>query len=94
MLEPNDEPRGSLAQYDVAPDGSLHFDRTIIDSLFRPVFVREFDADGDGRNDFLIAEFGDNRGRLALYRSTGSGGGTSGASWTRRRARFDSSCTT
>lgn len=73
MLEPNDEPRGSLAQYDVAPDGALHFNRTILDSLFRPVFVREFDADGDGRNDFLIAEFGDNRGRLALYRSTGSG---------------------
>jgi hypothetical protein len=73
ILEPNDEPRGSLVQYDVGPDGALHFNRTIIDSLFRPVFVREFDADGDGRNDFLIAEFGDNRGRLALYRSTGSG---------------------
>jgi len=73
MLEPNDEPRGSLVQYDVAPDGGLRFNRTVIDSLFRPVFVRELDADGDGRNDFLIAEFGDNRGRLALYRSTGSG---------------------
>jgi hypothetical protein len=73
ILEPNDEPRGSLAQYDVGPDGALHFNHTIIDSLFRPVFVREFDADGDGRNDFLIAEFGDNRGRLALYRSTGAG---------------------
>lgn len=71
MLEPNDQPRGSLAQYEVAADGSLRFDRTLIDSLFRPVFVRELDVDRDGRADFVICEFGDNRGRLALYRFTG-----------------------
>ena len=73
ILEPNDEPRGTLVQYEVGSDGTLQLNRTIIDSLFRPVFVGEFDADGDGRNDFLISEFGDNRGRLALYRSSGSG---------------------
>lgn len=73
MLEPNDEPRGTLARYDVAADGSLRLDRTLIDSLYRPVFVRALDADGDGREDFIICEFGDNRGRLALYHSTGNG---------------------
>jgi hypothetical protein len=73
MLEPNDEPRGTLSQYDVGADGSLRFNHTIIDSLFRPVYARELDADGDGRNDLLIAEFGDNRGRLALYRATDTG---------------------
>lgn len=72
ILEPNDEPRGTLAQYDIGAAGSPQFTRILIDSLFRPVFVRQFDADGDGRNDFLICEFGDNRGRLALYRNAGT----------------------
>jgi len=74
ILEPNDEPRGTLAQYDIGGGaaGSPQFSRILIDSLFRPVFVRQFDADGDGRSDFLICEFGDNRGRLALYRNAGT----------------------
>src|SRR6266550_448317 len=33
ILEPNDEPKGTLAQYDAAPDGSLHFRKVFIDSL-------------------------------------------------------------
>jgi hypothetical protein len=50
----------------VAPD-SLRFKQVLIDSLFRPVFVGKL-----GANDFVICEFGDNRGRLALYRYDGS----------------------
>jgi hypothetical protein len=73
ILEPNDEPRGTLAQYNIRADGSLQFTRILIDSLFRPVFVRQLDADGDGRSDFLVCEFGDNRGRLALYRGGDAG---------------------
>lgn len=72
ILHPNDEPRGRLVQYDVAAADSLEFSRVVIDSLFRPVFVERFDFDQDGRNDFLICEFGNNRGRLALYRYDGS----------------------
>ena len=72
ILEPNDEPRGTLAQYDVGAAGQLRFSQTLIDSLLRPVFVRGFDFDGDGRNEFVICEFGDNRGRLALYRYDGA----------------------
>jgi len=72
ILSPNDEPKGSLVRYDFPGHDSLHFDRVLIDSLFRPVFVESFDFDGDGRNEFVICEFGDNRGRLALYRSDGS----------------------
>src|SRR2546421_4244476 len=71
MLEPNDQPKGTLVQYDFARDGSLHFSKVLIDSLFRPVFVRQFDFAGDGRKDFVICEFGNNRGRLALYREEG-----------------------
>ena len=73
ILSPNDEPQGTLVQYDADDRGTLRLTRVIIDSLFRPVFVRELDADGDGRNDYVICEFGDNRGRLALYRATARG---------------------
>ncbi len=71
ILHPNDEPRGRLVQYDVAGD-SLEFRRVLIDSLFRPVFVERLDFDEDGLNGFLICEFGDNRGQLALYRYDGT----------------------
>src|SRR2546429_4879044 len=70
-LEANDEPKGTLAEYDVARAGSLPFDKILIDSLFRPVFVRGFAFGGHGRKDFVICEFGNNRGRLALYREDG-----------------------
>jgi VCBS repeat protein len=72
ILEPNDQARGRLAQYDLAGDDSLRFSRILIDSLFRPVFVEQFDFDKDGVNAFLISEYGDNRGRLALYEYDGS----------------------
>jgi hypothetical protein len=72
ILDPNDQPKGRLVQYDFVRDDSLQFGRILIDSLFRPVFVRQFDFDGDGRNEFLICEYGDNRGRLALYKYNGS----------------------
>lgn len=71
ILHPNDQPDGRLVQYDFAGADSLRFSRVLIDSLFRPVFVERFDFDGDGLNDFLICEYGDNRGRLALYRYDG-----------------------
>src|SRR2546423_7676874 len=41
-LEPNDEPKGTLAQYDFARDGALHFSKVLIDALFRPVVGRQF----------------------------------------------------
>ena len=72
ILSPNDQPRGSLVQYDFSGHDSLRFNRVLIDSLLRPVFVEQFDFARDGRNDFLICEFGDNRGRLALYRYDGA----------------------
>jgi hypothetical protein len=71
ILSPNDEPKGGLVQYDFVGD-SLHFSRVLIDSLLRPVFVEQYDFDKDGVNEFVICEYGDNRGRLALYRYDGS----------------------
>jgi hypothetical protein len=72
ILDPNDQPKGRLVQYDFAGADSLQFSRILIDSLFRPVFVEQFDFDGDGLNEFLICEYGDNRGQLALYKYDGS----------------------
>lgn len=72
ILHPNDQPRGRLVQYDFVGGDSLRFGKVLIDSLFRPVFVEQFDFDADGLNEFLICEFGDNRGQLALYRYNGS----------------------
>ena len=70
ILDPNDEPRGSLVEYVVTGRDSLRLTRTVIDSLFRPVFIRQLD-DGNGGKEFVICEYGNNRGRLALYRYDG-----------------------
>ena len=72
ILNPNDEPQGTLVRYDSPGIDSLRSPKILIDSLFRPVFVRQFDFDRDGVNEFLICEYGDNRGRLALYKYNGS----------------------
>ena len=72
ILDPNDEPKGTLVQYDFSGADSLRSPKVLIDSLFRPVFVQQFDFDKDGVNEFLICEFGNNRGRLALYKYDGS----------------------
>jgi hypothetical protein len=72
ILDPNDEPKGSLLKYEFAHHDSLRSARIVIDSLFRPVFFQQFDFDKDGRNEFVICEFGNNRGRLALYKYDGS----------------------
>ena len=72
ILNPNDEPKGTLVQYAFPDADSLRSPRVLIDSLFRPVFVQHFDFDKDGVSDFLICEYGNNIGRLALYKHNGS----------------------
>ncbi|MEA2766748.1 MAG: hypothetical protein QOK07_3152 [Gemmatimonadaceae bacterium] len=72
ILDPNDEPKGTLVQYDFTGADSLRSPRILIDSLLRPVFVRQLDSDKDGVNEFLICEYGNNTGRLALYKYVGS----------------------
>ena len=71
ILDPNDLPRGSLLRYELAGD-SLGSPSVVLDSLFRPVFVRSFDFARTGRPDLIVCEYGNNRGRLALYRWSGA----------------------
>ena len=42
ILDPNDEPKGALVQYDFPGADSLRSPKVVIDSLFRPVFVEQF----------------------------------------------------
>jgi len=72
ILDPNDEPKGSLVRYEFGAGDSLHLDKVLIDSLFRPVFVQPFDFDHDGVDEYVICEFGNNRGRFALYKYDGA----------------------
>lgn len=72
ILNPNDQPMGKLVQYEFTSHDSLQSARVLIDSLYRPVFVQRLDFGNEGRNEFVICEFGDNRGRLALYKYDGS----------------------
>jgi hypothetical protein len=72
ILDPNDQPKGTLVKYEFAGADSLRSPRVVIDSLLRPVHVQQFDFDKNGVNEFLICEFGNNRGRLALYKYDGS----------------------
>jgi hypothetical protein len=72
ILDPNDQPKGSLVSYQLAHGDSLRSPRVVLDSLFRPVFVRKTKFGGTGRLEFLVCEYGNNRGRLALYRSDGA----------------------
>jgi hypothetical protein len=72
ILDPNDQPQGSLVQFDFVGGDSLRFSKTLIDSLIRPVSAQRVDFAKDGVNEFLICEFGNNIGRLALYKYDGS----------------------
>ncbi|HEY1951480.1 MAG TPA: hypothetical protein VGG76_01635, partial [Gemmatimonadaceae bacterium] len=67
ILDPNDEPRGSLLEYSFVGHDSLQLRGTLIDSLFRPVFVKRVQLGEPGQSEFVICEFGNNRGRLAVY---------------------------
>ena len=68
ILDPNDQAKGRLVQYDRVGRDSLRFGKVIIDSLLRPVFVQRYDFTKDGHETYVICEFGNNRGRLALYK--------------------------
>jgi hypothetical protein len=59
-------------QFDFVGADSLRLSKILIDSLIRPVSAQAFDFDKDGVNEFLICEFGNNIGRLALYKYDGS----------------------
>ena len=70
ILDPNDEAKGQLVRYDFVSTDSLRFGAIVVDSLLRPVYVRRL-SEGSSTDAFIICEYGNNRGRLAVYRATG-----------------------
>lgn len=65
-MNPSDVPRGKLWLF-------RGDERTIIaEPLFRPVFAKIIDIDQDGRNEYLVCEFGNRTGRLMLWEWDGT----------------------
>ncbi len=64
-LNPHDEPLGKL----LAMDANSNY-QPVIEGLNRPVHLNEHDLDQDGREDFIICEFGNYVGRLSWFRRT------------------------
>jgi hypothetical protein len=62
VLTPNDQSSGAL--FRVAAGASPS---SILSGLRRPVDFLDADFDGDGASEFVVAEFGNNIGRLSLH---------------------------
>jgi hypothetical protein len=62
VMDPNDQRKGSLIEYS---QGS-NTQRTLIDSLKRPVFFGKSDFNNDGKIDYVVCEFGNYTGRLTI----------------------------
>lgn len=60
---PNEDRKGRIF---LTADGGKRYDR-ILDSLHRPVQTLHIDMDGDGRKDWLVAEFGFETGALRWF---------------------------
>jgi hypothetical protein len=65
VMDPNDQAKGSIIQ--------LPAHTTLIDSIKRPVNLQYADLNNDGKNDFVVSAFGNYRGALLAYESTGQG---------------------
>ncbi|MEP6735261.1 MAG: VCBS repeat-containing protein [Chryseolinea sp.] len=68
IMDPNDQAAGSLLAMDLATKQYT----TIIDSLKRPVYFQQVDLDKNGKDDFVICEFGNFSGALSAYKNTGN----------------------
>jgi len=60
IMDPNDQEMGSVISFD---------QKTIIDSLKRPVDIQVADLNNDNIDDVVICEFGNYGGELAVYES-------------------------
>jgi hypothetical protein len=63
IMDPNDQRKGELQTLDPA---TLKF-QPLISLLKRPVHVSSADFNKDNQRDFLISEFGNHTGKLALF---------------------------
>lgn len=66
-LLPHDSAVGSLWEVTWQPATRTTMSRKILDTLRRPVHLSVADVDADGRNDYVICEYGNMIGRVGYY---------------------------
>ncbi len=67
ILHPNNENKGQVIRYTYGEEFPAEIDRIILDSLYRPVASVCFDFNYDGKDDYLVCEYGNDIGQFALY---------------------------
>jgi len=72
-INPNDERLGFLRSFTISGKNKIDLGDIFLDSLPRPVQVIEQDLDGDGRKDWLICGFGNQRGELFWLKNEDDG---------------------
>jgi hypothetical protein len=70
-LFPSDLLRGKLLRLHPAPDG-MKIDK-VLGNLRRPAHMAATDFNGDGREDFLVCEFGNRKGKLSWFEGESDG---------------------
>ena len=65
-IHPHDEPKGSLSSLSKAA-----VKEQLLNNLQRPVFALDEDLDGDGHNEIVVCEFGNQTGKLSLFVNQG-----------------------
>ena len=73
ILHPNNLNKGSIARLSIQQEPDPPTLTTLIDSLYRPVRCLIKDFTGDGRDDYLVCEYGNDIGQLAFYKSLPDG---------------------
>jgi hypothetical protein len=73
-LRPNNALLGSLSRLHIGPRGRWVMDGVpFIRDLARPVQVNSADLNGDGRKDYLVCEFGHQKGALSWFEQKADG---------------------
>jgi FG-GAP-like repeat len=72
ILNPNDLKTGTLHSFDFAGKGHFSINKTLLDSLPRPVQSNAVDLDKDGLIDQLICGYGNKNGALFWYHNKGN----------------------
>jgi hypothetical protein len=73
ILHPNNEDEGSIVRFSGGGDLRTKEKQVLIDSIYRPVWMEAQDYNYDGIEDYLVCEYGNDIGRLAIYYQIPSG---------------------
>jgi hypothetical protein len=73
ILHPNNESKGEIVRYSNITDLARVKQKVLFDSLIRPVTSLSYDFNYDGLEDYLVGEYGNDIGRLAIYFASNDG---------------------